>query len=37
MDPLKKYYFEQVQKWNENLDVILDKESEYNDFNSRNY
>ena len=30
MDPLKKYYFEQVQKWNENLDVILDKESEYN-------
>ena len=30
MDPLKKYYFEQVQKWNENLDVIFDKESEYN-------
>jgi len=30
MDPLKKYYFEQVQKWNENLNVILDKESEYN-------
>lgn len=30
MDLQKKQYFERVNKWDENLDVILDKECEYN-------
>ena len=29
MDSQKKHYFKQLQKWNENLEIILEKENEY--------
>ena len=30
MNSYKKLYFERLQTWKENLEIILEKESEYN-------